>query len=86
MSGELDLAEAEQKLNETVRLSSVITQLTVPSLMVMVPPGVPAPGATGVTVAWSVTAWPDDTVEGVAVSRGMRARAASCCRPPRLTR
>ena len=42
---------------------SVITQLTIPSLTVIVPPGVPAPGDVTLTVA--ATAIGEPTVDGL---------------------
>src|SRR5579871_2253353 len=43
--------------------SALVAKVTLPSRNVTVPVGVPAPGATGVTVAVSVTDWPN--VEGL---------------------
>ena len=45
-------------------LSAPVPSVVVPSLKVTVPVGVPAPGATAVTVAVKVTAWPN--TEGLA--------------------
>src|SRR2546428_12514978 len=46
-------------LNEALPLTSVAVASTVaPSLNVTVPLGTPVPGATGLTTAVSVTAWP----------------------------
>ena len=40
-------------------LSVPVPKVAAPSLNVTVPPGIPLPGATGLTVAVNVTGWPD---------------------------
>src|SRR5262249_38094649 len=62
--------------------TATVCRMTVPSLNVTVPVGVPAPGATAATVAVKVTAWPvvaglTDDPRATVVAAGVTVTAAA---------
>ena len=47
--------------------SVTVPMSVLPSMNLIVPVGVPAPGATGDTLAWIITDWPTTTDDGLNV-------------------